>query len=220
MNTHYRCYADGSTEERSVLCLIPARGGSKRIPGKNLVTLGGKPLIAWTIECVKEAGFTPYVSTDSEAIASISKAYGAEVIDRPPDLASDTSSSEAVAKHALQQVPADVLVLLQPTSPFRTSQTILKALDMFNGNPVVTVNKVEHQDWHYQLSRDGMLLELPGIYRLNGCVYVVGSKYLQTYKSFTFMSRALELDERESVDIDTLADLDRARQMAGEKLAA
>lgn len=104
-----------------ILGLIPARGGSKGIPGKNIKEIYGKPLIAWTIDRALQSKRLDrlIVSTDSEKIASVSRSYGAEVLMRPKELATDTASTQDVMVHALQNIPADTLVLLQPTSPCR-----------------------------------------------------------------------------------------------------
>lgn len=111
-----------------ILGLIPARAGSKRCPGKNTRLLGGKPLIAWTIEAAICSGFVDRiaVSTDSEGVVDIAKRWGAEVIRRPAFLAADQASSYDVVRHALRHVGYHVtsVMLLQPTSPFRSADHI------------------------------------------------------------------------------------------------
>ncbi len=139
-------------DHRRILALIPARGGSKGIPGKNLVALGGKPLLAYTVE---QALATPaidrvVVSTDDDVIARCVERYGAEVVRRPADLASDTASSEAALTHALDELrerdayEPDLVVFLQVTSPLRRDHDIqdaIEALDtqdadaLFSGGP-------------------------------------------------------------------------------------
>lgn len=116
-----------------ILGLIPARGGSKGIPGKNIKLINGKPLIAWTIEKAIQASRLNkvVVSTDSDEIAQISKEYGAEVLSRPKDLATDTASTQDVMVHALQYYPADIMVLLQPTSPCRSDGLIDACIEDF-----------------------------------------------------------------------------------------
>ena len=111
-----------------ILALIPARGSSKRLPGKNTKLLGGLPLIVWTIRAAKESGCCTQVmvSTDDPEIAAVARDFGAEVPWlRPPELATDTASSVDVALHAIANCGAgshtiDGLLLLQPTSPFRS----------------------------------------------------------------------------------------------------
>lgn len=116
-----------------VLGLIPARGGSKGVPNKNIKTIFGKPLILWTIERAKESKRLDHivVSTDSEKIAAIAREAGAEVLIRPEKLATDTASTQDVMVHALQFYPADTVVLLQPTSPYRSKGLIDSCIDEF-----------------------------------------------------------------------------------------
>lgn len=109
-----------------IIGLIPARGGSKGIPNKNIKVICGKPLIVWTIEKAKSSRLLDkvIVSTDSEAIAEIARSAGAEILKRPAYLSTDTASTQDVMVHALQNFPADTLVLLQPTSPCRSEGLI------------------------------------------------------------------------------------------------
>jgi CMP-N,N'-diacetyllegionaminic acid synthase len=117
------------------IAIIPARGGSKGIPGKNIIDLCGKPLIAWTID---HAVQTPeldavYVSSDSDEILSVAKQYGAIPIKRPSDIAGDTAPSESAIQHALSVIPGPVglAVMLQPTSPLRKPDDLSRAIRQF-----------------------------------------------------------------------------------------
>lgn len=116
-----------------ILGLIPARGGSKGIPGKNIKIMHGKPLIVWSIEKGLKSRLIDrlVVSTDSEEIAWIARAAGAEVMMRPVELATDTASTQDVMVHALHHYPADTLVLLQPTSPYRSDGLIDDCIEEF-----------------------------------------------------------------------------------------
>lgn len=116
-----------------ILGLIPARGGSKGVPGKNIKEINGKPLIAWTIMRAKESKRLDriIVSTDSFKIASVAEEYGAEILHRPAELATDTASTQDVMVHALSLYPADTLVLLQPTSPYRSTGLIDRCIEAF-----------------------------------------------------------------------------------------
>lgn len=116
-----------------IIGLIPARGGSKGIPEKNIKMIYGKPLIVWSIERALEAKKIDrvIVSTDSKKIKSIAKNAGAEVLDRPSQLATDTASTLDVMIHALHCYPADSLVLLQPTSPCRNKGLIDECIEEF-----------------------------------------------------------------------------------------
>lgn len=116
-----------------ILGLIPARGGSKGVPGKNIKLIHGRPLIVWSIEKgLKSRRIDKLVvSTDSEEIAQIARKAGAEVLIRPAELATDTASTQDVMVHALQHYPADTLVLLQPTSPYRSEGLIDDCIEEF-----------------------------------------------------------------------------------------
>lgn len=122
-----------------VVSIVPARGGSKAIPRKNVMDFCGKPLIAWSIEQALGARLVDevFVSTDNEEIAEVSKQFGARIIDRPPALATDTASSEDALLHAIQHIeqtsaePVDKVVFLQCTSPLRSSKDIDQAIESF-----------------------------------------------------------------------------------------
>ncbi|MFH1308559.1 MAG: acylneuraminate cytidylyltransferase family protein [Patescibacteria group bacterium] len=119
--------------QKKIVAIIPARGGSKGIPKKNIKLLAGKPLIAWTIEQAKSSKYIEeiYVSTDDPVIAEISKLYGAKVIERPAEFATDAASSESVLLHFAEQVDFDVLVFLHCTSPLRYPYQIDEAIGAF-----------------------------------------------------------------------------------------
>lgn len=123
--------------EPDILCVIPARGGSKGFPGKNIASLCGKPLIAHTILQAQQAKakLRVLVSTDDDEIAAVSEAWGAEVVMRPPELASDRAPSEWALIHALSEVrrwgfEPSIIMMLQCTSPIRRSRDIDAALNM------------------------------------------------------------------------------------------
>lgn len=119
-----------------ILGLIPARGGSKGVPGKNIKMINGKPLIAWTIERALQSRLLDMVvvSTDSVEIAETARENGARVLMRPAELATDTASTQDVMVHVLRQIPADILVLLQPTSPCRSEGLIDECIHEFIEN--------------------------------------------------------------------------------------
>src|SRR3990167_4662028 len=136
-----------------VLAVIPARAGSKRVPAKNIRDFRGKPLVQWTLECAKQSRYLDVIacSTDCPTVALIAWQQGAIVVPRPPELATDTAKSEDVLRHVLGLIPADVVVLLQPTSPLRTAEDIdaclehnrLNQLDPQNERPIISVVDVE-----------------------------------------------------------------------------
>jgi N-acylneuraminate cytidylyltransferase len=116
-----------------VLAVIPARGGSKGIPGKNIKMIAGKPLLAWTIEHALTAKTVDrvVVSTEDKKIAAVARKWGAEVLDRPKSLATDKADTLPVLQHALKNFPADVLVVLQCTSPIRSKGLIDRCVAKF-----------------------------------------------------------------------------------------
>lgn len=217
----------------TVLALIPARAGSKRLPGKNIKLLGGKPLIEWSIDVAKNIDdiCDILVSTDDECIADIAKNAGALAPWlRPADLSNETASSADVAMHALDWYESvkgktDGLLLLQPTSPFRTRETILRGLSLFkkdkNHRSVVGVSRAEtHPMMCFSIEGDLMIpfidgveyhsrsQDLPPAYKVNGSFYLVSSDKFRATKSF-YDSDTLPLlidSFEESIDIDTELD--------------
>lgn len=119
-----------------ILAITPARGGSKGIPRKNIKEIAGKPLLAWTIEAVRESKLLDefYVSTEDQEIAEVAERCGTEVLWRPPELATDFADTLPVLQHALQEHPADILVLLQATSPIRSAGLIDECIREFIDN--------------------------------------------------------------------------------------
>jgi N-acylneuraminate cytidylyltransferase len=131
-----------------MISFIPARSGSKSIPDKNIKLLGNRPLIAYTIETSLKCGFRTIVSTDSEEYAKIAREYGAEVLMRPPELAEDDTSMYQVLKSEIPKIDPipEIVVLLQPTSPFRKTIHIKNMLSFFLANSeydsAISVEKV------------------------------------------------------------------------------
>ncbi len=217
---------------KKVLAIIPARGGSKRLPNKNILEINGKPLIAWTIEAAKESSYIDrfIVSTDSTKIAEISKKYGAVVpFIRPKDLASDTASSIDVIMHAVNYLKNngedfDYIVLLQPTSPLRTTVDIDSAFEMLNNKTksIVSVCETEHSPLWSNILPDDLSMkdfirqelknvrsqDLPKYYRLNGAVYIADINYLvENNGFFGDRTKAFIMPQERSVDIDNKEDL-------------
>jgi CMP-N,N'-diacetyllegionaminic acid synthase len=213
----------------SILAIIPARGGSRRIPRKNIKILGDRPLISWSID-VAHANrdiADVLVSTDDEEIASVARASGALVPWlRPATLATDTASSVDVCLHAVDWYESchgkvDGILLLQPTSPFRRLESIARGLALFRehgGSPVLAVAPAaSHPLWCYRLNglkmqpylgADGIALrsqDLPPVYSLTGALYLIRPDDLRQHRSFqTKDAIALVIDNPlECVDIDT-----------------
>lgn len=211
----------------SLLALIPARGGSKGIPRKNIRPFCGKPLLQWTIDAALAAPSVDrvVVTTDDPEIAEIALAGGAEVpFLRPPELASDTAPGIAPVLHVLQQLP-DVsdLLLLQPTSPLRRVEDIeaIVALRRQAGNDaIVSVSSSsKHPAWMFSLSKDRVLQplidksdvacrqQLPPAYALNGALYLASRTFLEREKSFFgVQTLGYVMSPEHSVDIDTPLD--------------
>ena len=218
---------------KRLLAIIPARGGSKRLPRKNILDLAGKPLIAWTIEAALESKYIDriVVSTDSKEISSISRKYGADVpFMRPDELATDETTSIDVVLHQLDQLEEcndsySYVILLQPTSPLRTAENIDESVELLksrNSDAVISVCKVEHSPlWCNTIPADGSLLnflddsilnkrsqDLNQYYRLNGAIYLCNIKLLKKEKNFFLKSNSIayKMNEEQSIDIDSKND--------------
>ena len=120
----------------NILGITPARGGSKTIPRKNIDDISGKPLIAWTIEAAKESGMIDryVVSTEDKEIAKIVREYGVEVLSRPSALATDEATTISVLQHVVEQIPCEIIVLLQATSPIRRQGLVDECIKEFISN--------------------------------------------------------------------------------------
>lgn len=222
------------------LAVIPARGGSKRLPRKNIRLLGGKPLIAWAVEAALESGCFErvLVSTDDDEIAAAATGAGAWVpFKRPADLASDTASSVDVLLHAFGWVrdapPPDgfspgTVALIQPTSPFLRAEQIREACRLFDLGAFKTLGSMcairERPEWMFAVGPDHHAkpldparlalssAQLPELYRENGAVYLVTSAWLEATRSLYDLPRhgALIMPAADSIDIDTAEDWEAA----------
>lgn len=217
-----------------ILAIIPARAGSKRLPGKNIKLLGGKPLIQWSIEGAFEHSeiVDCLVTTDSKEIADISRSLGAFVPWlRPHELATDTSLSIDVVLHAVEwyqknKGTVDGVLLLQPTSPFRSYESLNEAFQKFSEyNFEKTILSFSRLDYHpyWTFYKEGEFMkpifsdeklqsrsqDLPFAYRINGSIYLVPTKWLMEKKSL-YTKDIIPIfakSAREEIDIDTLEDL-------------
>ena len=212
----------------NITALIPARGGSKRLPRKNVKLLAGKPLIAWTIEVAKASKYidTIIVSTDDIEIKEVSEKYGAKVpFLRPDYLSNDTASSFDVIKHSIQFLKLEdennLIVLLQPTSPLRTAEELDQAIEYFVAKQalgVVSVSECEHSPlWSNTLPKNNSMedfirpkvkgkrsQDLPKYYRLNGSIYIYKAQSLLKNNSIFSDETvfAFETSAYNSIDID------------------
>lgn len=135
-----------------IAAIIPARGGSKRLPRKNILPFAGRPLIAWSITAAQACPSIDqiWVTTDDREIAAVAETWGAGVIDRPPALATDDAASEDVAQHALQEIearygPAEAGLLLQPTNPLRPAAMMIDAVNCFRSEPCDSLMTISHR---------------------------------------------------------------------------
>lgn len=215
---------------KKFLAIIPARGGSKRLPRKNILDLAGKPLIAWTIEAALNSKYidTVVVSSDDQEILAISAAYGAKTLKRPKSLASDTATTFDTLYHAIDHYPGyEYIILLQPTSPLRTVNHIDESIHLLfekNADAIISVCKTDHNPlWSNTLPSDGNMCnfmkdeiknlrsqDLPKYYRLNGAIYICKTQRLLEDKSFMLKDKifAFEMDKKNSIDIDEEVDLE------------
>ena len=227
-----------------VLGVIPARGGSKGLPGKNVAPLAGKPLIAYTIEAARAATRLTrcVVSTDSESIRQVACAWGGDApFVRPADLASDEAPMLPVVLHALASVPGifDAAMILQPTSPLRRPEDIDAAIRLLEDDPaadaVISVVKVgDHHPARMKSLRDGVLIdppfaelfegqrrqELPELFLRNGAIYLTRTRVLREERSLKGRRcRAYVMPEERSVNVDRPIDLMLAAALlaAGQK---
>ncbi len=226
--------------EKNILAIIPARGNSKGLPGKNIRIFADKPLIAWTIEQARKIKYIDrvVVSTDSKKIAQIAKTYGAEIpFLRPKRLAKDETPTIDVVVHFLKTIKKplpDIVVLLQPTSPLRSSKDIERALKMLisnkNASAVVSMVEVsENPFWMKNVKKDGFIgdfikkarkfsrrQDLPRLYMPNGALYIIRTKVLLEQKSLYPIKTLVYIMPRErSADIDDAASFALAEQLAG-----
>lgn len=228
-----------------ILGLIPARGGSKGVPRKNIRLLGGKPLVGYTIDAARRAARIDrvVVSTEDDEIAKIAEALGAEVpFRRPPELARDDSPTLSAVQHAVKVLEnqgwqCDAICLLQPTFPFRSSADIDACIDKFeqtHADCVVTVHRVPHQfnpHWVYFESENGTLhistgetapiprrQELPPAFHRSGSIYVTRTKVVME-QSLLYGERLVgfETPAADACNIDSLEDWERAEALLASK---
>lgn len=216
-----------------MLAIIAARGGSKGLPGKNIRALGGKPLIAYTIEAAIHANVFEriIVNTDSHEIAKVAEEYGAEIpFLRPEELASDEASSTDVLKHTIEYFAEqgqfyDSIALLQPTSPLRTETHIKEAFGIFrdrNVDSLISFTKEPHPIfWNKFINEKGLIENVfqdaqmshgrqsyTPTYVPNGAIYMFKSTVLDQNSLYTENTYGYVMDSRSSIDIDTLEDFE------------
>ena len=226
-------------KNKTFLGIIPARGGSKRLPRKNILNLCGKPLISWSIEAGLKSKYIDkvVVSSDDTEILNISNELKVQVIKRPDELANDTSTSFDAVKHAIDNLESyEYILLLQPTSPLRNENHIDKAIEILeekNADAVVSVCEMNHNLlWSNtlddSLSMEGFISDnllnnrsqdLKKHYRLNGAIYLCKTDKLLKEKSFFLKKNifAYVMNSNNSIDIDRKEDFELASLYLSQK---
>lgn len=217
---------------KTFLAIVPARGGSKRLPRKNVLDLAGKPLIAWSIEAGLKSEYIDkvIVTSDDDEILDIAKKFGSDIIKRPDELASDTATSFDAIEHTIQNTyKYDYIILLQPTSPLRNEKYIDEAIELLDSKEaaaVVSVCEMDHSPlWSNTLPENSSMTfflrdevknkrsqDLEIYYRLNGAIYICDTVRLLQEKSFFIKDNifAYTMDRKSSIDIDEKIDFKMA----------
>lgn len=219
---------------KQVLAVIPARGGSKGVPGKNIRAVGGKPLIAWTIEAARNSRFVDRVilSSDDQEIMHVAREHGCEVpFEREARLAEDDTPTIDVVLDALDRCPGyDWVLLLQPTSPLRTASDIDQAIErcvQHRAPACVSVCPAQESPyWMFTVQADAQLQpllpdvrltrrqDLPPVYSLNGAIYLARTEWLRQEKKFISQGTvAYEMPVQRSVDLDTESDFQQLQNL-------
>lgn len=224
---------------KRVIAIIPARGGSKTLPRKNLRCLGGRPLVAWSIEVARRVREIDrvIVSTDDSEIANVSRQYSAEVYARPQSLATDQALVIDAIKDLIKTLTAEgesaeILVLLEPTCPFRSVEDVQGCLQLLatgEYDSAATFTEAElnpHRAWRIVGDAPQVFIpdaipwlprqQLPAAYQLNGAVYAVRSSGLLASKQSVLFGRigALKMPRERSIDINDSIDFLVAEQIA------
>ncbi len=225
-----------------ILVIIPARGGSKGIPRKNIKPFNGKPLIYYTIDCARAICNDDdiCVSTDDAEIKSVVEQYGLSVpFVRPANLATDTAGTYEVLLHALdfyekQGKQYDVVLLLQNTSPFRTAEHVKEAMKLYSqnvdmvvsvkecsANPYYCVFEEDNNGYLHVCKGDGNIFrrqDAPKVYEYNGAIYIMNAEKLKTTHMHKMQKRVkYVMDEMSSFDLDTMTDWNIAESIIKER---
>ena len=213
-----------------ILGLIPARGGSKELPNKNLLDLAGKPMISWTIEAALESKIFDevVVSTDDEKIKRVAQEFGASVpFIRPSSISLDHSHRNEVVKHALENLSSsDIIFLLQPTSPLRDFSEIIRAWRFYMQTSAQSCVSVKIADpppnWIFSINEKEQIEPVLGqwdfkprqlekkYFCLNGAIYITNTNHFKTSKARDpFLIPATKffvMDKSKSIDVDCISD--------------
>lgn len=229
-------------QTKKILAIIPARGGSKGIPGKNIYPLAGKPLLAWTVAAALKSKYIDrvVVSSDDDKILTVAKKFGAEPIRRPKAISGDKAPFNKLIYHALDHLKnkekymPDILIYLQPTSPLRESKDIDKALSLLKGEVTSVIGMYEVDNKFlksFVVDRKGHVKgaandqfpfmnrqELPKTYMPNGAIYAIKTEiFLRTGKLFSGKTAPYLMNSEKSLDIDSLGDIKEAGKILDKK---
>ncbi len=215
-------------KNKKIIAIILARGGSKRLPGKNIKMLNKKPLITWSIEAAQKSKYIDklIVSTDSQEISNISKNFGADVpFLRPKNISQDITTSEDTLLHVLKWIKDneekkyDYFILLQPTSPLRTAKHIDEAITLFDANKdadtLVSITKnSKNPYWLQKINKKGYIQQyfkpannLSELYIPNGAIFIgKAQEFIKTKKLYTSKTIGYTMDKMVSIDIDNELD--------------
>lgn len=224
------------------LVIIPARGGSKGIPHKNIKPLAGKPLIYYSIDCARQLvdDIDICVSTDDPEIIKCVEDYGLKVpFVRPEELATDTAGTYEVLLHALdyyerQSRHYDLVILLQNTSPFRTASHVKEALSLYNSdvdmvvsviespaNPYCNIFEEDNEGYLHISKGEGNIWrrqDAPKVYQYNGAIYIMNAETLKHTHMHKMQKRVkYVMDELSSIDLDTMWDWQMAEMIIKQK---
>lgn len=226
----------------SYLAIIPARGGSKRIPNKNILDLGGKPLIKWTIDAALKCNKIDkiVVSSDSEKILKIASSFEVDCLKRNKGLAEDTTPTASVVLDILKKDKYSNythFILLQPTSPFRNETHILNAINLIEAKKalgIISLSKSNEHPEHMNVLPSNLDMksfiktkhmftrtqDFQNYYRLNGAIYICNINSFKLQKTFFLNKKqfAYIMSAKESLDIDTIDDFNYAKFMISEML--
>ncbi len=225
-------------KNKKILAIIPARGGSKGIPRKNIIQVGRKPLIAWTIEVAKKSKYIDkiVVSSDDDEILAIGAKFQAQSVKRPARLATDTAAPEPLVfqiidylKKKENYVP-EIIVYLQPTSPLRNTEDIDASIELVLNKKATAVISVYELEKKYLKTfvtgKSGYLKgsvnnkspfmnrqQLPSVYMPNGAIYIITKKeFMKTGQLFSNKTVPYIMTTEKSFDLDTIADLNKLKQ--------
>ena len=225
---------------KTFLAIIPARGGSKRLPNKNILPLASKPMLLWTVESAIQSKYLDEIvlSTDSDDIIKVVENYNIKIIKRPSELASDTAKTIDVVKHVIDNIDKDYefIILLQPTSPLRTSKHIDEAIEQLinlKADALISVSEVDHSPLWCNILPEDLNMEnfipediknkrsqdLPKFYRLNGAIYICKTEKLMEENTFFLKKNvyAYIMDKINSVDVDEELDFKLAEIIIKER---